>query len=109
MPEEAGGHLLRRNAPTNRHRVRIGGQPQVAFLDEPTTGLDPGNRQAIWGIWWPASEAGHCHVVDTQYLEEADALSDRIILIDHGIIIAEGTRKMNSSTAPAYLLVVPAI
>lgn len=66
-------------------------QPQVAFLDEPTTGLDPRSRQAIWDLVASFKKLGIATLLTTQYLEEADALSDRIILIDHGTIIAEGT------------------
>jgi ABC-2 type transport system ATP-binding protein len=66
-------------------------QPQVAFLDEPTTGLDPRSRQAIWDLVGSFKKLGIATLLTTQYLEEADALSDRIILIDRGTIIAEGT------------------
>lgn len=66
-------------------------QPQVAFLDEPTTGLDPRSRQAIWDLVGNFKKLGIATLLTTQYLEEADALSDRIILIDRGSIVAEGT------------------
>ncbi|HTQ19745.1 ATP-binding cassette domain-containing protein [Mycobacterium sp.] len=66
-------------------------RPEVAFLDEPTTGLDPRSRQAIWDLVVSFKKLGIATLLTTQYLEEADALSDRIILIDHGKIIAEGT------------------
>ena len=60
-------------------------QPQVAFLDEPTTGLDPRSRQAVWDLVAGFKKVGIATLLTTQYLEEADALSDRIILIDRGM------------------------
>lgn len=67
-------------------------QPRVLFLDEPTTGLDPQSRSAIWTeVRRLAREEGVTVFLTTQYLEEADALSDRIAIIDHGKIVAEGT------------------
>ncbi len=65
--------------------------PQVAFLDEPTTGLDPRSRQHLWNLILRLKNAGVAVLLTTQYLEEADALSDRIIVIDRGAVIAEGT------------------
>jgi ABC-2 type transport system ATP-binding protein len=66
-------------------------RPEVAFLDEPTTGLDPQGRQSIWDLVRSFKSAGIATLLTTQYLEEADALSDRIVVIDRGTIIAEGT------------------
>jgi len=67
-------------------------RPSVLFLDEPTTGLDPQSRSAIWAeVRRLAREEGVTVFLTTQYLEEADALSDRIAIIDHGKIVAEGT------------------
>jgi ABC-2 type transport system ATP-binding protein len=63
-------------------------RPQVAFLDEPTTGLDPRSRQAVWDLIAGFKDAGIATLLTTQYLEEADALSDRIVVIDHGTVIA---------------------
>jgi ABC-2 type transport system ATP-binding protein len=65
--------------------------PDVAFLDEPTTGLDPRSRQSIWDLVAGFKDAGIATLLTTQYLEEADTLCDRIVLIDGGTIIAEGT------------------
>ena len=66
--------------------------PQVLFLDEPTTGLDPRSRQAVWDIVTELAEgAGVTVLLTTQYLEEADRLADQLALIDHGRIVAEGT------------------
>jgi ABC-2 type transport system ATP-binding protein len=67
-------------------------RPRILFLDEPTTGLDPQSRSAIWAeVRKLAREEGVTVFLTTQYLEEADALSDRIAIIDHGKIVAEGT------------------
>jgi ABC-2 type transport system ATP-binding protein len=65
--------------------------PEVLFLDEPTTGLDPRSRQATWAAVRALADAGVTVFLTTQYLEEADQLADRIAFIDHGEIIAEGT------------------
>ena len=59
--------------------------PEVAFLDEPTTGLDPLSRQNIWELVGRFKDAGITTLLTTQYLQEADALSDHIIVIDRGI------------------------
>ena len=59
-------------------------RPEVAFLDEPTTGLDPRSRQSIWELIARFKSAGITTLLTTQYLQEADALSDRIIMIDSG-------------------------
>jgi ABC-2 type transport system ATP-binding protein len=67
-------------------------RPRVLFLDEPTTGLDPQSRSAIWTeVRRLAKETGVTIFLTTQYLEEADSLADRIGIIDHGQIVAEGT------------------
>jgi ABC-2 type transport system ATP-binding protein len=66
--------------------------PRILFLDEPTTGLDPQSRAALWEeVARLAHEEGMTVFLTTQYLEEADALADRIGIIDHGRIVAEGT------------------
>ncbi|MEO7904352.1 MAG: ATP-binding cassette domain-containing protein [Candidatus Saccharimonadales bacterium] len=65
--------------------------PPVIFLDEPTTGLDPRSRMAMWQTIRQLKKDGATILLTTQYLEEADQLADRIILIDNGIIAAEGT------------------
>jgi ABC-2 type transport system ATP-binding protein len=67
--------------------------PPVIFLDEPTTGLDPRSRIAMWNIIKKLVANGTTILLTTQYLEEADQLADRIIVIDGGIVIAEGTAK----------------
>ena len=65
--------------------------PEVLFLDEPTTGLDPRSRSALWAVVRELRAGGMAIVLTTQYLEEADQLADRIVLIDHGRLIASGT------------------
>jgi daunorubicin resistance ABC transporter ATP-binding subunit len=66
-------------------------RPRLLFLDEPTTGLDPRSRNAIWAVTRELVAEGTTLLLTTQYLEEADQLADRIAVIDHGRIIAEGT------------------
>ena len=66
-------------------------RPRILFLDEPTTGLDPRSRVAIWAIVRELVREGMTLLLTTQYLEEADQLADRIAVIDHGRVIAEGT------------------
>jgi ABC-2 type transport system ATP-binding protein len=65
--------------------------PPILFLDEPTTGLDPRSRLAIWDRIERLSNDGTTILLTTQYLDEADKLADRIVVIDHGKVIAEGT------------------
>lgn len=71
--------------------------PPVIFLDEPTTGLDPRSRQAMWDIIKNLLAKGTTILLTTQYLEEADQLADRIVVIDGGKVIAEGTAKQLKS------------
>ncbi|TCJ93820.1 ATP-binding cassette domain-containing protein [Nocardia alba] len=66
-------------------------EPQVLFLDEPTTGLDPRGRAEVWDSVRSLVDGGTTVLLTTQYLEEADQLADRISVIDHGKVIAEGT------------------
>ncbi len=65
--------------------------PELLFLDEPTTGLDPRSRNQVWDIVRSLVSAGTTVLLTTQYLDEADRLADRIAVIDHGRVIAEGT------------------
>jgi len=78
-----------------RRRLDLGaslvGNPRVLFLDEPTTGLDPRSRLALWEVIEQLVDRGTTLLLTTQYLEEADKLADNIAVIDHGRVIAEGT------------------
>jgi ABC-2 type transport system ATP-binding protein len=65
--------------------------PQIIFLDEPTTGLDPRSRRTMWQIVKDLTSGGVTIFLTTQYLDEADRLADRIALLDHGTLIAQGT------------------
>ena len=65
--------------------------PEVLFLDEPTTGLDPGSRRVLWDEIKRLRNSGVTIILTTQYLEEADELADRIAIIDEGLVVAEGT------------------
>ncbi|HTR93928.1 MAG TPA: ATP-binding cassette domain-containing protein [Trebonia sp.] len=67
------------------------GRPQVIFLDEPTTGLDPAKREDMWDVVRSLVSDGSTVLLTTQYLEEADALADEITVIDHGRVIAHDT------------------
>jgi ABC-2 type transport system ATP-binding protein len=83
-------------------------RPEVAFLDEPTTGLDPRSRQGVWDLVSGFRAEGVTTLLTTQYLEEADALCDRIIVIDRGVVIAEGTAdELKSRAGGSYCEVVP--
>ena len=78
-----------------RRRLDLAGalvaNPEVLFLDEPTTGLDPEGRQDMWGVISGLVAGGTTLLLTTQYLEEADRLADEIVVIDHGRVIAHGT------------------
>src|SRR6202008_465407 len=93
--EEAAGRLVRDYSGGMRRRLDIAASivitPEVLFLDEPTTGLDPRSRNQVWDIVRVLVAAGTSVLLTTQYLDEADQLADRIAIIDHGRVIAEGT------------------
>jgi ABC-2 type transport system ATP-binding protein len=79
-------------------------RPPVLFLDEPTTGLDPVSRQRVWEAVRELTAAGVTVLLTTQYLDEADALADQIVVIDHGRVIAEGTpAELKAATGGARL------
>lgn len=78
--------------------------PELVFLDEPTTGLDPRSRSQVWEIVRAIAAEGVTVLLTTQYLEEADRLADRLAVIDHGRLIAEGTsRELKASVGGAVL------
>jgi len=68
-------------------------EPEVLFLDEPSTGLDPQNRANLWDHVRSLRSRGTTIFLTTHYLEEADALCDRLMIMDHGEIVAEGTPR----------------
>jgi ABC-2 type transport system ATP-binding protein len=84
--------------------------PRILFLDEPTTGLDPQSRSALWEeVGRLAKEEGVTVFLTTQYLEEADVLADRVGIIDHGRIVAEGTpAELKAEVALPTVEAVPA-
>ncbi|WP_024796149.1 daunorubicin resistance protein DrrA family ABC transporter ATP-binding protein [Tomitella biformata] len=83
-------------------------RPQVVFLDEPTTGLDPRSRQSVWDLVDRLRDQGITTLLTTQYLEEADVLSDNIIVIDNGAVIAEGTAdELKARIGTSYCEVIP--
>jgi ABC-2 type transport system ATP-binding protein len=92
---EASGRLVKNYSGGMRRRLDIAASivvtPQVMFLDEPTTGLDPRSRNQVWDIIRVMVAGGTTILLCTQYLEEADRLADGIAVIDHGRVIAEGT------------------
>jgi len=83
--------------------------PSILFLDEPTTGLDPQSRSALWEeVARLARDEGVTVFLTTQYLEEADVLADRVGIIDHGRIVAEGTpRRLKAEIGRSTVEVVP--
>ncbi|MCV7440511.1 ATP-binding cassette domain-containing protein [Mycobacterium seoulense] len=83
--------------------------PRVLFLDEPTTGLDPRSRRAMWSLVSSLALRGVTVLLTTQYLEEADVLSDSIVVIDHGRVIASGTAEdLKRRVGASYCQVTPA-
>jgi len=99
---DAGGRQVRTYSGGMRRRVDIAASlvvvPEVLFLDEPTTGLDPRSRNQVWELVRQIAAQGTTVLLTTQYLEEADRLAERMAVIDHGRVIAEGTsRDLKSS------------
>ncbi|RCG28676.1 ATP-binding cassette domain-containing protein [Sphaerisporangium album] len=94
---EAGGKPASTYSGGMRRRLDLAmtlvGSPRVIFLDEPTTGLDPRSRRNMWQIVRDLVAGGVTIFLTTQYLEEADELADRIAVLDHGRVVAEGTAE----------------
>src|SRR5919201_2628140 len=92
---DAGDRVARTYSGGMRRRLDLASslltRPRVLFLDEPTTGLDPRSRNEIWAVVRELVREGTTLLLTTQYLEEADQLADRIAVIDHGRVIAQGT------------------
>jgi ABC-2 type transport system ATP-binding protein len=92
---EAAGRQVKTYSGGMRRRIDIAASlvvtPELMFLDEPTTGLDPRSRSQVWEIVRALVAQGTTVLLSTQYLDEADQLADRIAVIDHGRVIAEGT------------------
>jgi ABC-2 type transport system ATP-binding protein len=95
--EEAAGRPVKTYSGGMKRRLDLAvsliAAPPIIFLDEPTTGLDPRSRIAMWEIIRKLMDDGTTILLTTQYLEEADQLADRIVVIDGGKVIAEGTAK----------------
>jgi oleandomycin transport system ATP-binding protein len=92
---EAGGRAVKTYSGGMRRRLDLAasllGQPEVLFLDEPTTGLDPRARNQVWETVREVVAGGATVLLTTQYLEEADVLADRIVVIDRGVVAESGT------------------
>ncbi len=92
---DAGRRLTKTYSGGMRRRLDLAasliGRPQVVYLDEPTTGLDPAKRDDVWGMIRVLVRQGTTVLLTTQYLEEADALANEITVIDHGKVIAHDT------------------
>ena len=92
---EASDRVLKGYSGGMRRRLDLAAglvtRPPVLFLDEPTTGLDPTSRMRMWGVIRSLVADGVTLLLTTQYLDEADELADRIVVVDHGSVIAAGT------------------
>jgi ABC-2 type transport system ATP-binding protein len=78
------------------------GDPELVFLDEPTTGFDPAARRTAWGVVRTLKELGKTVLLTTHYLEEAQALSDRVAIVKDGRFVAEGPPDQLSPTSASY-------
>jgi ABC-2 type transport system ATP-binding protein len=94
---EAGGRQVKTYSGGMRRRLDLAGalvaKPKVIFLDEPTTGLDPRSRIDLWTVISELVREGATLLLTTHFLDEADQLADKIAVIDHGHVIAEGTAE----------------
>ncbi|GAB3155988.1 ATP-binding cassette domain-containing protein [Microbispora hainanensis] len=107
---EAGGRAAKTYSGGMRRRLDLAaslvGRPQVLFLDEPTTGLDPRSRTELWGVVRGLQDEGVTVLLTTQYLEEADQLANDIVVFDHGKVIASGTPDGLKAAAGGQVLEV---
>src|ERR671916_803982 len=94
---DAAGRQVKTYSGGMRRRIDIAASlvaiPEILFLDEPTTGLDPRSRNQVWELVRRIAEGGTTVLLTTQYLDEADRLAERLAVIDHGKVIAEGTSR----------------
>jgi oleandomycin transport system ATP-binding protein len=110
---DAGDRAVKTYSGGMRRRLDLAaslvGRPQVLYLDEPTTGLDPASRNEVWEIVRGLVADGVTVLLTTQYLEEADQLADEIAVVDHGRVIATGTpAELKARTGAQTLAVRPA-
>ena len=107
---EAAGRPAKTYSGGMRRRLDLAaslvGRPDVIYLDEPTTGLDPAKREEMWGVVRSLVDDGSTVLLTTQYLDEADALADEISVIDHGRVIAHGTPAELKRIAGSQTIVV---
>jgi ABC-2 type transport system ATP-binding protein len=105
---EAAGRQVQTYSGGMRRRIDIAASlvtiPEILFLDEPTTGLDPRSRNQVWDLVRRIADEGTTVLLTTQYLDEADRLAERMAVIDHGRVIAEGTsRELKASVGSSAL------
>ncbi len=95
--DEAAGRQVMTYSGGMRRRIDIAASlvaiPEILFLDEPTTGLDPRSRNQVWDLVRRIADEGTTVLLTTQYLDEADRLAERMAVVDHGRVIAEGTSR----------------
>ena len=108
--EDAAGRRANTYSGGMRRRLDVAaslvGDPEVLFLDEPTTGLDPRSRLSVWVAIEELARGGTTVLLTTQYLEEADRLASRIAVVDHGLVIAQGTATELKERVGGSVLVV---
>ena len=108
---DAGGRLVKTYSGGMRRRLDLAAtlvaRPEVLFLDEPTTGLDPRARNELWDVLESLVDEGATILLTTQYLEEAERLADDIVVIDHGRVIARGdSRELKRRVGGAHVFAV---
>jgi ABC-2 type transport system ATP-binding protein len=106
--DDAAGRQVMTYSGGMRRRIDIAASlvaiPEILFLDEPTTGLDPRSRSQVWELVRRIADEGTTVLLTTQYLDEADRLAERLAVIDHGRVIAEGTsRDLKASVGASAL------